>query len=75
MAADLLLALYPTFIIWKIRISLLLKVVLCSLMGSGVFTAACNLAKAILFKKIMSSQDLMCEYDFKPFLPALTFMF
>ena len=71
--ADLLLALYPTFIIWKIRISPLLKTVICSLMGLGVFTAACSLAKTILYKKMTGSQDYFCKLDFMSFLAELTY--
>ena len=63
-AVDLLLALYPVLIVSKLRMRLKLKVVLGILMGLGVFTAVCSLAKTIEFDRMnqpSTNPDSTCK--------------
>ncbi|MCJ1318994.1 hypothetical protein MMC15_004326 [Xylographa vitiligo] len=65
-ATDLLLALYPVFIIYNLQIQLRLKVILCFLMGLGVFTAICSLVKTAQFNRLEISPD--ATYEIAPLM-------
>ncbi|KAJ5612618.1 hypothetical protein N7510_005812 [Penicillium lagena] len=60
-ATDLLLAIYPVFIIWNLRIRTQLKLVISVLMGLGVVTAACSLAKTINYGRLLVATDQTYE--------------
>lgn len=57
---DLLLAIYPVIIIWNIRIQMKLKLIISFLMGLGVVTAACSLAKTVQFDRLRAVKDSTC---------------
>ncbi|MCJ1417264.1 hypothetical protein MMC32_003606 [Xylographa parallela] len=65
-ATDLLLALYPVFIIYNLQIQLRLKIILCFLMGLGVFTAICSLVKTAQFNRLEISPD--ATYEIAPLM-------
>ncbi|KAL9055446.1 MAG: hypothetical protein Q9162_003544 [Coniocarpon cinnabarinum] len=56
-ATDLVLAVYPISIIYRLQMRLRLKLGLCILMGIGLFTAICSIVKTCQFKRVEATQD------------------
>ncbi|KAI9719175.1 MAG: hypothetical protein M1828_006268 [Chrysothrix sp. TS-e1954] len=54
---DLYLALWPVFLIYNLQIPVRLKVLLCTLMGLGVFTAVCSVVRTVKLKVVTGSKD------------------
>lgn len=60
-AADLVLALYPAYLIWNLQMRLRLKIILICLMGLGVFTAVASLIKTASFGRLRTTTDATCK--------------
>lgn len=60
-ATDVVLALYPIGIVYKLRMPMKLKFGLCILMGIGIFTAVCSIIKTYEFKDVEASTDPLCK--------------
>lgn len=59
-ATDVVLALYPIGILYKLRIPSKLKIGLGFLLGLGMFTAVCSIIKTVEFKAVAASEDPTC---------------
>jgi hypothetical protein len=55
---DLVLALYPIILFWKVRLSVRVKVGLCVLMGLGVFCCACSIVKTTYLRVLSETDDV-----------------
>ncbi|RAK99750.1 uncharacterized protein BO80DRAFT_446088 [Aspergillus ibericus CBS 121593] len=63
---DLILAFYPSVIIWNLQLRLKLKLIISILMGLGVVTAVCSLIKTIEFGRLEAVKD--STYEIAPLM-------
>lgn len=56
-ATDLILAAYPIIVFWNLQMPLRLKVGLCLLMGTGVFSCICACLKIYQIDRVNNVQD------------------
>ncbi|MCJ1407331.1 hypothetical protein MMC19_001402 [Ptychographa xylographoides] len=55
---DLICSALPVLVLWKVRISLNVKVAVCTLMGLGLVASACSLVRNILLHTIENPVDI-----------------
>jgi len=60
-ASDLIIALYPAFIIWQLKITKRLKTGLSVLMGLGCLSAVCAVFKITTLPLISNTSDPTCN--------------
>ncbi|KAF2157528.1 hypothetical protein K461DRAFT_273721 [Myriangium duriaei CBS 260.36] len=65
-SSDLFLALYPTTIVWDLKISYRAKIAFCVLMAGGLLPAAAGLMRTIYIPRLYVSKDP--TYELSPFL-------
>lgn len=60
-ATDLIFALYPIIIVYRLQMRLRIKLSVVALMGLGVFTAVCSIVKTVNFQTEKSTTDITCK--------------
>ena len=58
---DLYMAVYPSFVLFKLQISTRKKIALCITLGLGTLAAACAMAKCAQIKGLADQSDSTCK--------------
>lgn len=60
---DLYMAIYPSFVLFKLQMSLRKKIALCITLGLGSLAAACAMAKCAQIKGLANQSDSTCKQN------------